>query len=182
MNKDNIENNKGKDNEYSENRVLEESKLEPFKIIGVIFLIILCIAVPIIIILAGIILLIAISQNKNADILGGIRKAAEFATKSSHNSSNIRVNSTSIISEGVALTNSDCLSTISETVGETVKRRGYSEPFNVSPFIRNLPLNQHPSAEKLEYCFENGIILGDNQTFVNGYTKGMNLWKMIRSN
>ena len=46
-------------------------------------------------------------------------------------------------------------------------------PFKVSEHVRNLPKGWHPSKEKVAYALANGYTLGENQTFVRGYTKGM---------
>ena len=40
-------------------------------------------------------------------------------------------------------------------------------PHTRSAHLRNLPNGHHPSLKKLEEAFNNGISLGENQTFVN---------------
>ena len=127
----------------------EETKMSTIEIIGIISAILIGIVIPVLAVGILILLFIVILQNKNADILGEIGKIVYFATKPSRNTVNIRVNPPSIINGSSAIAQNECVSVISETIGDNVKRRGYSEPFNVSPFIRNLPINQHPSEEKL---------------------------------
>ncbi len=46
-------------------------------------------------------------------------------------------------------------------------------PFEVNGFVRNLPNNWYPSAEKLGQAAALGIELGEHQTFVNPYKKNV---------
>ena len=47
------------------------------------------------------------------------------------------------------------------------------QPFVVQGFIRNLPEGQHPSPEKIARALELGIVLGENQTYVESYLKNV---------
>lgn len=47
------------------------------------------------------------------------------------------------------------------------------QPFVVKGFIRNLPEGQHPSPEKVSRALELGIVLGENQTYVETYLKNV---------
>lgn len=46
-------------------------------------------------------------------------------------------------------------------------------PFEVKGFIRDLPNNRYPSAEKLAQAAALGIELGEHQTIVNPYMKNL---------
>lgn len=46
-------------------------------------------------------------------------------------------------------------------------------PFEVSRHIRNLPIGQHASPEKVAEALLNNIILMDGQTWVDNYMKGI---------
>ena len=48
-----------------------------------------------------------------------------------------------------------------------------SQPFEVKGFIRELPKNCSPSAEKRAQAAALGIILGDHQTLVDPYMKNL---------
>lgn len=48
------------------------------------------------------------------------------------------------------------------------------QPFEVKGFIRELPKNCYPSAEKRAQAAALGIILGEHQTLVDSYMKNNN--------
>ena len=60
----------------------------------------------------------------------------------------------------------------SETVISTTLLNN-GQPFPVKGFIRELPKNCHPSAEKLAQAAELGIKLGEHQTIVDSYMKNL---------
>ena len=45
-------------------------------------------------------------------------------------------------------------------------------PIEVAKHIRNLPDGWHPSPEKVATALDNGVILAEGQTWVDGYWKG----------
>lgn len=73
----------------------------------------------------------------------------------------------STISTVVAAQDNSLLSTPS------VKVLNNGVPFSVSGHTRNCPVGKHPSAEKLAFAAEKGIVLAPNQTFVNPYMKNI---------
>ena len=124
-------------------------------------------------IIALLALVIIVFQKVISDCYNCLSDFLDLTTKASNSINTIHINSPNIISENVSASRNDCINVVQDTVEEHIKQREISGPFQVSSFIRNLPPNQHASNGKLAYCAANGIILGENQTFVNGYTKGL---------
>ncbi len=62
---------------------------------------------------------------------------------------------------------------VTEQATAVLMRNPCSTPFDVSKHLRNLPEGYHASAEKIATALENGFVLGDGQTWVEGFTKGV---------
>lgn len=60
---------------------------------------------------------------------------------------------------------------VSQDVITAVASDSKAMPFDVRQHLRNLPEGMHASPEKIAAAQENNIVLQENQTWVNSYTK-----------
>ena len=68
---------------------------------------------------------------------------------------------------------SEVIANVDKEAISIIKPLNNGLPFGVEGFIRNLPDNWHPSAEKIAQATALGIKLGEHQTFVNSYMKNV---------